>query len=212
MPILLGAWNVITGKMKDNSQLNRLIQLLASMPGLGPRSARRAALYLLTRRETHMQPLARIMEEVAEAVKTCPVCGNLDMIAPCHVCCDPKRDRSLVCVVAQVADLWAIERTHCFKGAYHVLGGVLSAIDGVGPQDLSISGLLQRVRQDRVGEVVLALPATVDGQSTAHYLADSLNGTGVRITRLAHGVPVGGELDYLDDGTIATALRSRSPV
>ncbi len=198
--------------MRDDSRLNQLIQLLAGMPGLGPRSARRAVLYLMTRKETHMLPLANALREVAEAVSTCPECGNLDMRSPCNVCSDLKRDRSTICVVAQVSDLWAIERTHAFKGVYHVLGGVLSALDGIGPEDLNIPSLMERVKSGEVKEVIFALSATVDGQSTAHYLADSLGDDNLKITRVAHGVPVGGELDYLDDGTIATALRSRLSV
>ncbi len=196
--------------MRNNSELDLLIQMLAGIPGLGPRSARRAALYLLTRKETHMLPLAHSLENVAESVSACPECGNLDLQFPCNVCADPKRDRSVICVVSQVADLWAIERTRSFKGIYHVLGGVLSAIDGVTPEDLNISALHNRVENNEVKEVIFALSATIDGQSTVHYLADSLNGKDLKITRLAHGVPVGGELDYLDDGTITTALHSRA--
>lgn len=196
--------------MRDNSLLNRLVQLLASLPGLGPRSARRAALYLLTRKDTHMMPLSRVLEEVAETVQECPICGNLDMVSPCNICSDPKRDPSTICVVSQVADLWAIERSNAFKGKYHVLGGILSAIDGVGPEDLNISGLKKKAASENITEIIFALSATVDGQATIHYLTDELQDSGIKMTRLAHGVPVGGELDYLDDGTITTAIRSRS--
>ncbi len=197
--------------MKTNSPLDSLIRSLSALPGLGPRSARRMALYLLSNKEKLMLPLIESMRHVADTVKTCETCGNLDIIDPCAICCDPARESNLICVVAHVADLWAIERTHAFKGKYHVLGGVLSALDGVGPENLSFEALEQRVRGQASTELILALSATVDGQSTAHYIADMFAGSNtVKITRLAHGVPVGGELDYLDDGTITAALRSRS--
>ena len=192
-------------------EIERLIQLLARLPGLGPRSARRAALHLLKRREALLDPLARALTDVASVVKTCRVCGNLDSVDPCSICADPRRDAGLVCVVAEVGDLWALERSGAFKGRYHVLGGTLSALDGIGPERLNLSGLLERARGGELREAILALDATVDGQTTAHYIADRLAGSPVKVSRLAHGVPVGGELDYLDDGTIAAALNARRP-
>ncbi|MAF97910.1 MAG: recombination protein RecR [Micavibrio sp.] len=194
--------------MKDGP-LQHLIQSLSRLPGLGNRSARRIALHLLSNRQGLMVPLAQSILRVAEEIKSCAICGNLDMIDPCHICADVKRTQGQICVVAQVSDLWAIERTSAYKGRYHVLGGLLSALDGIGPEQLNIATLLERAQQGGVDEVILALSATVDGQSTAHYIADHLAGYDVEITHLAHGVPVGGELDYLDDGTITTALRSR---
>lgn len=194
--------------MKDGP-LQHLIQMFSTLPGLGNRSARRIVLHLLSARGRTMVPLAETIMRVAKEIKTCPTCGNLDMIEPCSLCQDVKRDATQICVVAQVSDLWAIERTSAYKGQYHVLGGLLSALDGVGPNELNLSGLNARVSESGVSEVILALSATVDGQSTAHYIADQLADLGIDITHLAHGVPVGGELDYLDDGTIATALRSR---
>jgi recombination protein RecR len=198
--------------MRDGP-LQHLIQMFSALPGLGNRSARRIVLYLLSERTKIMVPLVQMILRVAEEVKTCDVCGNLDMVQPCAVCQDVKRPQDQICVVAQVSDLWAIERTGSFKGQYHVLGGLLSALDGIGPGQLNIASLLPRVQDESVQEVILALSATVDGQSTAHYIADQLHDAGadraVEITHLAHGVPVGGELDYLDDGTITTALRSR---
>jgi len=194
------------------SDLDRLIQLLAKLPGLGPRSARRAALHLLKRRESLMEPLAAALAEAARAVHPCSICGNLDTVDPCALCTDQKRDAGVICVVEDVADLWALERGHVFKGRYHVLGGTLSALDGVGPNELRIEPLVRRVKEERVREVILAMNATVEGQTTAHYIVDRLEGTGVQITRLAHGVPVGGELDYLDDGTIGAALAARTSV
>ena len=192
--------------------LDHLIQLLAKLPGLGPRSARRAALYLIKRREALLTPLARALEDVAENVRTCSTCGNLDTADPCAVCTDAKRDRSVICVVEDVADLWALERAATFRGHYHVLGGTLSALDGVGPEDLDIPRLVGRAGADTVKEVILATSATVDGQTTAHYIADRLSECGIMVTRLAHGVPVGGELDYLDEGTLSAALKARRPV
>lgn len=193
-------------------EIERLIALLAKLPGLGPRSARRAALYLLKRRDSVMTPLARLLEETAGAVATCSVCGTLDSTDPCAICADRRRDRTQVCVVEDVADLWALDRAGTYKGLFHVLGGVLSALEGVGPEDLNIARLVQRAGDDGVREVILALSATVDGQTTAHYIGERLAGTGVIVTRLAHGVPVGGELDYLDDGTLSAALKARRPV
>jgi recombination protein RecR len=193
-------------------EIERLVQYLARLPGLGPRSARRAALHLMKKREALFEPLAQAMAEAAAAVRTCAVCGNLDTRDPCGVCADPRRDRAAICVVEEVGDLWALERTGAFRGLYHVLGGTLSALDGVGPDDLAIAALVRRVSEGGVAEVILALNATVDGQTTAHYVADRLAGTGVAVSRLAHGVPVGGELDYLDDGTLTAALKARRPV
>ncbi|MBL6958339.1 MAG: recombination protein RecR [Rhodospirillales bacterium] len=192
--------------------IEQLIQRLAKLPGLGPRSARRAALFLIKRKESLLQPLARALNDAAEAIKTCSTCGNLGTQDPCAICTDPKRDPSVICVVEDVADLWALERTVSFKGCYHVLGGTLSALDGVGPEDLNIPDLISRAKDAAVKEVVLATNATVDGQTTAHYIADRLSGSGVTVSGLAHGVPVGGELDYLDDGTLSAALKDRRPV
>lgn len=191
------------------SDVERLIQLLARLPGLGPRSARRAVLHLIKRRESLLEPLARAMADVASNIRTCSVCGNIDSVEPCTICRDQARDRSVICVVEEVADLWAVERTSSYRGQYHVLGGTLSALDGVGPEDLRIDRLVGRASVAEVGEVILATNATVEGQTTAHYISDRLAETGVDVSRLAHGVPVGGELDYLDDGTLTAALRSR---
>jgi len=194
------------------SDLDALIHLLAKLPGLGPRSARRAALHLIKRREALMQPLAEAMLAAAERVRACSICGNLDTADPCALCRDPRRDPKLLCVVEDVADLWAIERTAAFRGRYHVLGGTLSALDGVGPDDLRIDQLIARAGGGEVKEMIFALNATVEGQTTAHYITDRLAGTGVAISRLAHGVPVGGELDYLDEGTLSAALAQRRPL
>ena len=194
------------------TELDRLIQLLAKLPGLGPRSARRAALFLVKRRESVMEPLAEALAAAAEAIHPCSICGNLDTGDPCALCRDPRRDAALLCVVEDVADLWAIERAHAFKGRFHVLGGTLSALDGVGPSELRIDALVARVNEGAVREVILALNATVEGQTTAHYIVERLAGTNVQISRLAHGVPVGGELDYLDEGTLAAAMKARTAV
>ena len=191
------------------SQIERLIQYLAKLPGLGPRSARRAALFMLERRETVMEPLARALADAAASVVSCPQCGNLDTREPCAICADPRRDPSVLCVVGDVADLWALERSGTFRGRYHVLGGTLSAMDGIGPEDLAIPGLAARARDPAVCEVIVALSFTVDGQTTAHYVVDALKGCGARVTGLAHGVPLGGELHYLDDATLAAALAAR---
>jgi recombination protein RecR len=193
-------------------EIERLIQILAKLPGLGPRSARRAALHLLKRREGLLLPLAEALQSAADAVATCSECGNLDTRNPCAICADSKRDTATICVVEEVGDLWAIERSGAFRGRYHVLGGVLSALDGIGPDDLNIVKLVTRASAPEAKEVILAMNATVDGQTTAHYLADRLAGTKVAVSRLAHGVPVGGELDYLDDGTLAAALKARRSV
>jgi recombination protein RecR len=190
--------------------LEQLIKTLASLPGLGKRSARRIALHMLSKRSTVMIPLAEILKRAAEDIRECDICGNLDVHNPCNICQSTRRDTKIICVVAQVSDLWAIERTDSYRGMYHVLGGLLSALDGIGPQDLAIEGLIARAQDPEIEEIILALSATIDGQSTAHYIADHLNTAHLKVSRLAHGVPVGGELDYLDDGTITTALRSRS--
>jgi recombination protein RecR len=199
------------GASTTGAEIDRLIQLLSRLPGLGPRSARRAALHLIDRKESLMAPLATALAEAAERVRPCSVCGNLDTVDPCAICRDERRDASLVCVVETVGDLWAIERSGAFRGRYHVLGGTLSALDGVGPDDLRIAGLVSRVREGVIHEIILATNATVDGQTTAHYVTDVLAPTGVTVSRLAHGVPVGGELDYLDDGTLSAALKARRP-
>ena len=192
-------------------EIERLIALLSKLPGMGPRSARRATLTLLKRKDQLLVPLAQAMAEAAERVRACSICGAPDTRDPCAVCADLERDRALICVVEEAGALWAMERAGAFRGRYHVLGGLLSALDGVGPEALRIQSLVERARSGDVSEVILALPATVDGQTTAHYLSDRLAGTGVSITSLARGVPVGGELDWLDDGTIAQALRARRP-
>lgn len=192
--------------------IERLIQMLARLPGLGPRSARRAALHLLKRKETALEPLVRALTEAALNVRACSTCGNLDTADPCAICADPKRDRSVLCVVEDVADLWAMERTGAFRGRYHVLGGVLSALDGVGPEELKIPKLVERVRAETITEVILATNATVEGHTTAHYIGERLAGSGAKTSGLAQGVPVGGELDYLDDGTLSAALKSRRPL
>ena len=189
--------------------LERLIQILARLPGLGPRSARRAALQLVKRREVALLPLVAALEQVARSVRPSRICGNLSEAELCEVCADPERDASQICVVEDVEDLWALERAGAFKGRYHVLGGTLSALDGIGPDKLSIGPLLSRLRQGGVKEVILALGATVDGQTTAHYVADRLAELPIAVTRLAHGVPVGGELDYLDEGTLTAAFKAR---
>jgi recombination protein RecR len=192
--------------------LDELIQLLARLPGLGPRSARRVALHLLKQRETLMQRLAVALANAAREVRQCGVCGNLDAADPCWICADPERDNTLICVVEEVDDLWALERASLYRGRYHVLGGTLSALDGHGPEDLGIDRLLQRVEGGGIGEVILATGATVEGQTTAHYIAERLAGSAVAVTRLAHGVPIGGELNYLDDGTLGAALKARRPI
>ena len=194
------------------NDIERLIQLLAKLPGLGPRSARRAALFLVKRPDGLLRPLAQALSAAADNVHPCSRCGNLDAQDPCAICQDERRDESLICVVEDVADIWALERAAVFAGRYHALGGVLSALDGIGPEDLNIAGLLARARAPEVTEVILAMNATVDGQTTAHYVSDLLAECDVTISRLAHGVPVGGELDYLDDGTLGAALNSRRPI
>jgi recombination protein RecR len=193
------------------SDIEALIKLLARLPGLGPRSARRAALHLIKRRESLMEPLAAALQSAAASIRTCSTCGNIDTADPCAICRDERRDGGLICVVEEVADLWAMERAAAFKGRYHVLGGTLSALDGIGPEDLNVASLVRRVEAGDVREVILATNATVDGQTTSHYITDRLAGSEVEISRLAHGVPVGGELDFLDDGTLAAALKARRP-
>jgi recombination protein RecR len=192
-------------------EIERLIQLLARLPGLGPRSARRAALHLIKKREPLMAPLASALQTALDRIVICSVCGNIDTQSPCTVCTDPRRDSSILVVVADVADLWALERAHAISARYHVLGGTLSPLDGVGPEDLTIDALVTRAHDTSVHELILALNATVDGQTTAHYITDLVHNAGVKVTRLAHGVPIGGELDYLDEGTLAAAIRQRTP-
>jgi recombination protein RecR len=192
-------------------EIEQLIQLLSRLPGLGPRSARRAVLHLIKRKEQLMLPLSAALDRAVAAVRSCEVCGNIDTVSPCSICADPRRGESrMLIVVEDVADLWALERAGVGPVRYHVLGGVLSPLDGVGPDDLNLDGLMGRARD--YGEVVLAMNATVEGQTTAHYITDRLGGSGVRVTRLAHGVPVGGELDYLDEGTLSQALRARTEI
>ena len=194
------------------SEIDRLIQLLARLPGLGPRSARRAALHLIERRTGLLEPLAQALAAAAVSIRQCGVCGNVDTVEPCAICAEETRDATTICVVEDVADLWALERTAIFKGRYHVLGGTLSALDGRGPDELNIDALVRRARAETVKEIILATSATVEGQTTAHYLTDRLVDCGVVVSGLAHGVPVGGELDYLDDGTLSAALRARRPL
>jgi recombination protein RecR len=192
-------------------EIEHLIGLLAKLPGMGPRSARRAALKMLQQPESRMLPLAVALAEAARAVKPCGLCGNLDSRDPCSICSDPQRDRSMICVVEGVGDLWALERAAVFRGRYHVLGGTLSALSGVGPEDLNVTPLMTRIAEGSVAEVILALGATVDGATTAHWLTDRLRPLGVAVTRVAQGVPIGGALDVLDDGTLAAAVRARRP-
>jgi recombination protein RecR len=191
-------------------EIERLIQLLARVPGLGPRSARRAVLHLMKKREDLLQPLGEAMRIAAERIVTCSQCGNLDTMDPCSICRDPRRDGSIIIVVESVGDLWALERAAALRAAYHVLGGTLSPMDGTGPEDLALGRLIDRAREPDVREVILALNATVEGQTTAHYITDMLADADVKVTRLAHGVPVGGELDYLDEGTLSAAMLSRT--
>lgn len=196
---------------REQGPMDQLIRALAGLPGLGPRSARRIALHLLARRETTLHQLVQALEVAADQIRPCQTCNNLDVMDPCRICATPERSNGQLCVIANVSDLWAIERTGAYKGRYHILGGLLSALDGVRPDDLGISRLLDRVHggDEQIGEIIMALSATVDGQATAHYITDRLQGAGITISRLAHGIPVGGDLDYLDDGTIATALKAR---
>jgi recombination protein RecR len=193
-------------------EIEALTQALSRLPGLGPRSARRAVLHLIKRRESAMTPLLRALEQVNEKLSVCATCFNVDTTDPCGICADPRRDARLLCVVEEVSDLWALDRSRLFPGRFHVLGGRLSALEGVRPEDLNIDRLMSRVAAGGVDEIVLAMNATLEGQTTAHYLAGRLESYPVRITQLAHGLPVGGELDYLDEGTLAQALRARRPV
>lgn len=196
----------------SSPEIDALTQALARLPGLGPRSARRAVLHLLQRRDTALAPLLRALESVNANMVHCSICGNVDTVDPCGICADPRRDARALCVVEDVADLWALEKSRLFPGRFHVLGGRLSALDGVRPEDLAIAPLIQRVAAGGIDEVVLAMNATLEGQTTAHYIAERLESYPVRLTQLAHGVPVGGELDYLDEGTLAQALRARRPI
>ncbi|MGI9480878.1 MAG: recombination mediator RecR [Hyphomicrobiales bacterium] len=198
-------------KQVAGSEIERLIQLLARLPGLGPRSARRAALFLIQNRTKTMEPLAGALKDALEKVCVCSTCGNVDTCDPCTICTDARRDGGLICVVEEVGDVWALERAAAMSGRYHVLGGTLSALEGRGPEDLNISGLIERVRAGGIKEIIIAVNATVDGQTTAHYITDQLSGHDVHVSRLAHGVPVGGELDYLDEGTLAAAMKARRP-
>ncbi|MDA9623221.1 recombination mediator RecR [Rhodobiaceae bacterium] len=195
----------------NNSEIDNLISLLARLPGIGPRSARRMALNFLKKPESLMKPLAESLITTANSIVNCKICGNLDTEEICSICDDKRRDVSTIVVVEEIADLWALERASVHNGMYHVLGGTLSAIDGVGPEDLGINSLIERAKESEVTEIILAMNATIDGQTTAYYITDQLNESGVKISRLAHGVPVGGELDYMDDGTLQTALKSRQP-
>ena len=198
-------------KRQAGPEIERLIQLLARLPGLGPRSARRAVLHLIKNREKLLTPLTRALEDAQDKVTVCSQCGNVDTLDPCSICSDPRRDRSLICVVEEVGDVWALERASAWHGLYHVLGGTLSALGGVTPEDLSIGLLIARSSDGVVKEVVLATNATVEGQTTAHYITERLKENGLATSRLAHGVPVGGELDYLDEGTLTQAIRARRP-
>lgn len=191
------------------TEINTLIRLFSRLPGFGVRSARRTVLHLIKKKETQLVPLSDAIQKVIDNIRICSVCGNLDSCDPCHICQDTHRDESVLCIVQDVADLWAIERSNAFKGRYHVLSGLLSAIEGMGPEELRLPFLEQRIRKNNISELILALPATVDGQTTGHYIAERFKNMPVRISSLAQGIPVGGELDYLDDGTIQTALKAR---
>ncbi len=193
-------------------EIEHLIRLLAKLPSFGPRSARRAVLFLLNKKESHFDPILSALQTVRETITTCPICGNMDTAVPCAVCADKNRNQTQICVVRDVADLWALERAGVFRGVYHVLGGVLSALDGIGPDELRIQELVDKVSAGGATEIILALPATVEGQTTAHYLTDRLEGYDIKLSALSRGVPVGGELDYLDDGTLQMAFKSRRDV
>ncbi|MBO5997006.1 MAG: recombination protein RecR [Alphaproteobacteria bacterium] len=196
----------------SKTDIDSLTELLSKLPALGPRSARRAVLFLLKKKQTHMAPLISALTNVMNNVRPCPLCGNMDTSEPCSICSDPKRDKSQLCVVADIADLWALERANTYRGLYHVLGGVLSALDGIGPDELNIASLIGKLQAGDVKEVILALPATIDGQTTALYLTDIKEKYSVDVTALSHGVPVGGELDYLDDGTLQAAFKTRRKI
>lgn len=193
-------------------EIERLVQLLARLPGLGPRSARKAVLALLKRRNDLLLPLSDALQQAVAKIVECPICGNLDTVSPCSICSDPRRDQSMIVVIEEVGDLWALERAGVVSARYHVLGGHLSPLDGIGPEQLNVAGLLMRAQSPEVKEILLALNATVEGQSTAHYISDRLASSGVIVSRLAHGVPIGGELDYLDDGTLAAAFKARRKI
>ena len=192
------------------NDLEKLIAYITKLPGIGKRSAGRIALHLLQNKESLMKPLADSLSDTAEKIVKCEVCGNLDLNSPCYICTDEGRDSQTICVVENIADLWAMERSELYKGKYHILGGTLSAIDGIGPEDLRIDYMLSRIEKDNVGEVILATNATMDGQTTAHYIAQRVTEKNVKVTRLAHGIPLGGELDYLDEGTLSAALQART--
>ena len=192
--------------------IERFIRLVARLPGFGPRSARRAVLHMLKQRDTVFLPLLDVLEEIKSTVRTCPVCGAFDTVAPCTICTDHKRDSALICVVENVDDVWALEKSNAFKGRYHVLGGVLSALDGIGPSELRLSDLVQRIRTHSIQEIIIALPATLEGQTTAHYIADSLRDLNVAVSGLARGIPIGGEVGWMDDGTLVQALKARNPI
>ena len=192
-------------------EIERAIKILSKLPGLGPRSARRVVLFIIKKRELLLAPLIAALQGLEESIAVCPICGNYDSTSPCSICQEEKRKNGIVCVVHDVADLWALERTGVFKGRYHVLGGLLSALDGIGPSDIGIKKLLERVKDEALSEIILALPATVDGQTTAHYIAENIKEPNVEVSGLAHGVPIGGELDYLDDGTLQAAIKARRP-
>ena len=199
-------------RRESGPEIGRLIQLLSRLPGLGPRSARRAALHLVKKKDQLLAPLATALADAVEKITVCGTCGNVDTCEPCTICQDPRRDASMICVVEEVGDLWALERAGVINARYHVLGGTLSPLDGRGPQDLNLAKLFERVRVGSVVEVLLALNATVEGQSTVHYITEQIERDGLTVSRLAHGVPVGGELDYLDEGTLAAAIKSRRPL
>ncbi len=201
--------NVLGNTFAQNNEIEKLVEIISKLPGLGKRSGRRLALHLIRNREKIMLPLADSLKETAEKIVQCKKCGNLDVYNPCSVCADETRDKTLICVVEDLPDLWAMERSHCYKGSYHVLGGTLSAIDGRTPSDIRLDELYKRVIQDGVIEVIIATNSTVEGQATAHYITNMLSELTVKITRLAQGIPMGGELDYLDEGTLSAALSSR---
>jgi recombination protein RecR len=194
------------------TEIEHLIKMMSRLPGFGPRSARRAVLHLLKNRESLMLPLAQGLAKAAEVIEECPLCHNMDTVSPCAICASRTRDAAQLCVVEDISDLWAIEKSGSYKGYYHVLGGTLSALDGIGPEDLSIPHLVRRAKEGEVREVIIALNATIDGQTTAHYIADCLQACNIAVTQLAHGVPIGGQIDYMDDGTLSTALKSRKAV
>ena len=192
-----------------SKDIEKLIKIIAKLPGLGQRSAKRQALFLMKRKEAVLIPMIEIMQNVADNIKTCKICGNFDTDEICSICKDTKKDSSLLCIVQDVADLWAMERSSYFKGKYHIIGGLLSALDGIGPDSLNIKTIFERIEKEKIEEIIMALPLTVDGQTTAHFIINKLKDYPVKVTTLAHGIPMGGELDYLDDGTIETALRNR---